>query len=198
MAKRNDSPKIYIGSFPNGKCYIGLTTATLDLRRSEHESRTRKGSKLAVHNAIRKYGLNNVTWTVLEKCETYEKAKELEIFYINKLNTLAPNGYNLTLGGDGPNKGRKLSEAHRKNLSESHKGYLMPESQKDAISRANKGKSHKDARKIKGISIKTGEMRIYDNDTDLRKEGLFNSCNVYASIRGIQAHHKGYVWSYLE
>ena len=42
---------------------------------------------------------------------------------------------------NGPwNKNKKTSEKTKKKLSESHKGYIMPQSQKDKISNANKGK----------------------------------------------------------
>lgn len=37
-------------------------------------------------------------------------------------------------------KGKILSIEHRKNLSEAHKGYIMPQSQRDKISQSNKGK----------------------------------------------------------
>ena len=38
-----------------------------------------------------------------------------------------------------PNKGYKITEKHRKKLSEAHKGYVMSEEQKKKISLANKG-----------------------------------------------------------
>ena len=37
-------------------------------------------------------------------------------------------------------KGKTLSDQHIKNLSESHKGYVMPQEQRDKISASNKGK----------------------------------------------------------
>jgi group I intron endonuclease len=52
------------------------------------------------YHAIRKYGWDNMTWEVLEKADSWEKAQELEMFYIAKFDTYK-NGYNMTLGGDG-------------------------------------------------------------------------------------------------
>ena len=138
MGKRNDTPKVYLATFPNGKQYVGITCAKLQLRIVEHYSRSKIGPKYAIHNALAKYG-KDVKWEVLHVCSTFEEAKDLEIKTIQDLNTQAPNGYNLTKGGDGA-KGYKISEEQRKKLSEAHMGYKMPESQKKAISAANKGK----------------------------------------------------------
>jgi len=196
MAKRNDIPKVYLVTFPNRKQYVGITSATLELRKTEHFSKSRKGSNFAIHNALRKY--DNSTWEILNLCSSFEEAKELEKRYIKELNTLAPNGYNLTIGGDGFNKNRKFSEEHRKNLSESHKGYVMPKSQKLSISLAKKGKSHKNPRKIERINLKTGEIKTYNSYTDMNAEGIFNRGNVYAAIRGVLSHYKGYSWKFAE
>ena len=49
---------VYAIGFPNGKLYVGLTSKTTAKRLSGHISDTRRGSKLAVHNALRKYGRN--------------------------------------------------------------------------------------------------------------------------------------------
>lgn len=138
MAKRNDTPKVYLATFPNGKKYVGITCATLKTRVSEHYSRSKIGPKYAIHNALTKYG-KDVKWEVLHTCSTFEEAKKLEINTIQELNTQAPNGYNLTVGGDGT-RGHKITEEQRKRLSEAHTGYKMPESQKKAIGAGNKGK----------------------------------------------------------
>lgn len=194
MAKRNDNPKVYLATFPNGKQYVGITTATLEIRKSEHESRARNGSNYAVHNAIRKYG--DPTWEVLNICSSYEEAKELERKYIKELNTLTPNGYNLTIGGDG-SKGHKLSEEQRKKLSDAHTGYVMPESQKRNISLGNKGKSKSHAKKIKRIDLITKEVKIYNNYLEIKQENIFTKSEVYRAINGQRSSHKGFRWEWV-
>lgn len=68
---------------------------------SEAITNTRtKGGSVYLNCAIRKYGQDTFTVKLLEKCHM-DKIDELEIKYIDKYNTLAPNGYNLTPGGRG-------------------------------------------------------------------------------------------------
>lgn len=53
------------------------------------------------HNAVKKYGWNNFKTEILEKCLPDKKIlNELEKKYIKQYNTLMPNGYNMTIGGD--------------------------------------------------------------------------------------------------
>lgn len=49
--------------------------------------------------AIRKYGKESFNRTILEECPI-EQLNEREKYYIAKYNTISPNGYNLTAGGD--------------------------------------------------------------------------------------------------
>lgn len=132
MAKRMSPPIVYRISFPGGKAYIGITTAELKIRKSEHYSKAKKGPRYAVQNALNKYPKESVIWEILKTCGSFEEAKEFEIKYIKEFNTLSPNGYNLTNGGDGV-KGKVFTEEQKKRLSDAHKGYVMPESQKIAI-----------------------------------------------------------------
>ncbi len=52
-----------------------------------------------LNNAIRKYGKEMFTVELIEYCEI-ENANEREIYYIEKYNSLYPNGYNLKNGGN--------------------------------------------------------------------------------------------------
>jgi group I intron endonuclease len=82
----------------NGKRYVGQTSQSLERRWFLHQHR--KSCK-ALHSAINKYGAENFTIEVLFSPPTREQAGELEIEYIDRYNTKAPNGYNLTQGGEG-------------------------------------------------------------------------------------------------
>lgn len=67
--------------------------------------------RYAVHRAIAKYGWEKVKYTIL--CiGSFEYIKDLEVKAIARYNTVAPHGYNLTLGGDGT-KGLQLSKEAR-------------------------------------------------------------------------------------
>ena len=78
----------------------------------------------------------------LKTCYTQEELDEWEQYYIKFYDTLYPNGYNLTEGGNGgvpcEETRRKLSEA-RKGKPAHNKGVPMSEEQKKKLSEALKG-----------------------------------------------------------
>lgn len=81
---------------PNNKKYIGLTNQ-ISARFSNHRSAK---SKNVVHCAIRKYGLENVEFSIICENLSKEDAIELEKFYIEKYeSTIDKNGYNIKCGG---------------------------------------------------------------------------------------------------
>ena len=85
----------------NGKHYIGQTN-NLQKRYNGHKSESfnpkASGYWLPFHCAIRKYGFDNFSFEVLEECSVNE-LNEKECYYIQKYNSIVPNGYNMTLGG---------------------------------------------------------------------------------------------------
>lgn len=85
-----------------GKIYIGLSKDIYS-RWERHKAELRRGSHYNGHlqNAFNKYGLDSFEFDIVEFC-THEELPEKEKFYILEYNTLSPNGYNLTEGGDCP------------------------------------------------------------------------------------------------
>lgn len=79
----------------DGKKYVGKTTRTLEERFREHLEE----SYYPFGKALRKYGLENFQTTQIMIDDESLNDKEREL--IKELNTIAPNGYNLTAGGDG-------------------------------------------------------------------------------------------------
>lgn len=94
---------IYIFTFPNGKHYVGLTSEHYTARWRRHKNRSEnandKHHKLPIYNAIRKYGWNKVDKKIICECDK-KQLDELEIKYIAEYDSLFPNGYNLTTGGN--------------------------------------------------------------------------------------------------
>ena len=66
-----------------------------------------------LNNAIRKYGKDDFSVELLDRCYLYE-SDNLESHYIKKLNSMFPCGYNLKLGS----KTTYLSEEGRKRVSD--------------------------------------------------------------------------------
>ena len=82
----------------NGKIYVGQTTQTLEARMLQHKYH-HKG--LYIDRAIYKYGFENFHSEILEECNTQDELNEREKFWIAKLNSKVPFGYNQTDGGRG-------------------------------------------------------------------------------------------------
>lgn len=124
----------------NGKSYIGKTKTSLEKRKWGHLNNAKKGVKSAFYNAIRKYGEENFKFIVIDELKLHRSSvlNDKEKYYIFLFNTIAPNGYNMTKGGDGndgsikPNLGKHLSEEV-----------------KEGLKLANLGKNHSEETKIK-------------------------------------------------
>ena len=90
-----------IENLVNGKCYIGQS---VDIKRRwrSHKScafnSTSEGYDRPLYKAIRKYGLNNFSFEVLEECDRVSLNKR-ETYWIKVFNSM-DNGYNLDEGGD--------------------------------------------------------------------------------------------------
>lgn len=101
LSKQYYTGIIYKLTFPNGKSYIGQTIYTLDHRVKQHiqGSRLKIGGCRNLYNAIRKYGENSFKSEVILHYCSISSLDTWERLAIKYYNTLAPNGYNLTTGG---------------------------------------------------------------------------------------------------
>lgn len=96
-----------ITNIKNNKSYIGHSTT--GLKRVEMHLNL-KSRCPAITAAIRKYGRESFKIELLlEHPDSKFTLNIMEPYYIEKYNTLAPNGYNLTKGGEG-SLGRKVSK----------------------------------------------------------------------------------------
>ena len=93
--------EVYCLTSPSGGSYIGFTSRGADKRWSQHVREANKGSKLPLHRAIRKYGPESFTRSLLERMTTEVGAKRAEQLWIKELGTFGSDGYNLTAGGEG-------------------------------------------------------------------------------------------------
>lgn len=82
----------------NGKCYIGITTKTLEYRKITHQKAAKYVNR-KFYNVMNKYGFDNFEWDVLEECNSISELLERECYYIDKYNSMSV-GYNLTSGGE--------------------------------------------------------------------------------------------------
>ncbi len=153
----------------NGKPYVGQTKQKLHRRMEQH-----KVASSAIGNAIRKYGLENFTIEVIEECETLEQLNEREMFWIAYFNSKAPNGYNLTNGGEGgipcddtraklsaARKGVPKSREHCKKIGAAQKGKIISDDTRAKIGAARAGKKHSAKTKAQMSEDRTGEKNYF-------------------------------------
>jgi len=120
-----------------GEQYVG---ATVDFERRCREHISGHGSQL-VYQAIQKYGINSLLFEPWYEGDD-RWAKMMEYRTVLALDTFAPSGYNLTLGGDG-SLGWQASDGTKRRMSEAHSGSeLGPHSEETRrkISEACKGR----------------------------------------------------------
>lgn len=103
--ERSHSPigRIYlITNLWNGKQYVGQTRRSVARRWSQHLFNARSGSRSALHRAIAKYG--RAAFSISEVAAVVGHRQDLltvERQVILQWGTVAPNGYNLSEGGEG-------------------------------------------------------------------------------------------------
>ena len=121
----------------NGKSYIGQTIYDLKFRIRSHISEANRDN-LPFHNALLKYK-NYFEWRILEVCNSKNEMDEMEFHYIKQYNSIFPNGYNLTLGGEG-NYGWIPNSENRENISLAVKKWWDKQSDDVKINHGKKSK----------------------------------------------------------
>lgn len=80
----------------NDKKYVGQTVRDFNVRLQEH---LRK-QDIVFGKALKKYGAENFEYEIIDNAATIEELNAKEVFWIDKLNTVIPNGYNQCYGGN--------------------------------------------------------------------------------------------------
>lgn len=109
---------IYKFESPSGKVYVGQTVQKPEQRKNDHLKKS--SNCVLLKHALMKYK-DEMKFSVIEEVEN-DKLDEKERFWIEELNCLAPNGYNLSSGG---NEKKELSPVLKEKISTGNKNYLM-------------------------------------------------------------------------
>lgn len=163
---RNKLGRIYIISNSiNDKKYIGQTVQSLNSRWAGHVfDSSRKNTAIA--KAILKYSPENFNIELLEDNIPYAELDKKEIEYIKKYDTVSPNGYNLSHGGQS-----FKTEEDLQLMSERVKGEKNPMYGKVGELNPFYGKSHTDEYK-ENSSKRAKEW--YDNLPSEEKDKIEN------------------------
>ncbi len=137
----------------NKKIYIGQTKQSARLRWNVHKT----CGLSAIGCAIKKYGVDNFIFEIVDSAKDFEELNKKEIDWIAKENCIAPFGYNLESGG--LNKGI-ISHQTKKKMRMAKLGKTTSEKQKkkvsEIMSRFNKslhGQTKKNNETIKKASM---------------------------------------------
>jgi group I intron endonuclease len=159
-----------------GKKYVGLTRQSLETRWKNHVKLAFSDkNKQAIHYAILKYGPEAFSIRQIDTAKNTEDLSKKESQWINSLNTISPNGYNLTTGGE---SGFKFTIESIEKNRQTHLGKKHSVESIEKMKQANKaelngffGKKHKNETK-QIMSIKKQNTRHTSDQKQRRSQAL--------------------------
>lgn len=157
-----------------GKSYIGKTQRTIEERWKEH---CKQNGCRRLSRSIKVHGKENFKVEEIYVAFDIQSLNDMEIHFISSINTISPNGYNLTVGGEGS----VFCEESRALLSKVLKGIDRSNLNKPVIRICCKTLEEKEFPSLKSTS---------DNQEDQRsiRAVCNNERNNYT--------HKGFYWVY--
>lgn len=204
----------------NCKKYVGQTVNPRK-RYLQHKRGERADSQI-IDRAILKYGAKNFDYTVLLtiQADTREELRrlldeaEIALIRLEQSYYKTGLGYNMTLGGMTRGsythtettklklsrimKGKKLSEAAKRNIAEGHRGLKFTEEHKASLQKAQK--AHKaDMRRIRQFTVDGVLIAEYDSIKAAERTTGINRGGISACINGRQQRTTGrdgvsYMW----
>ena len=139
------NPGIYILTSPTGKQYVGKDS-NLPRRVREH-LRGDTPDCPAIHKAIQKYGCEAFSVEIIRYPGiSHEALNAVERWWVRRLQTLSPAGYNLTEGGDGSKHSeetrQKISEAQSQRVADGTHNFLDKDFRQRAIQKQIEDGTH--------------------------------------------------------
>ena len=141
----------------NGKTYIGQTIGSVENRWKRH-CRENSGCP-ALSRAIKKYGKDNFKIETIDTAKNQGELNKKEEYYVNNIDSMYPNGYNLREGGDATGK---LSNVVKTKMSISHTGKKHSSKTIDKISKSSQQRmSCKEFRKKLSVMNGSKPFMVY-------------------------------------
>lgn len=211
----------------NGKKYVGKTTLSIEDRFKRHQYVSKRDSTY-LYAAMRKYGVENFTISLLEEVHDASILSSKEMIWISNINP----EYNMTKGGDGgdtssskrykeymkshsekmsgannPFYGKKHNDETKRKISEKKTGTILTEETKQKISVANLGKKKtpESIRKTSLANSKTwflidpsGDSIEVVNLSEFCSHNGLDQRNMCNMYRGKYKSSKGYTRDYIK
>lgn len=181
----------------NNKSYIGQSI-NIASRWAEHKRLSATKDQRIIYRAIRKYGLENFTFEVLEECQE-EELNNREIYWINFFDSFE-NGYNMTYGGDGSRKYdiTAIVESYKKtnNIVQTAKEFSChPTTVRNIIHSFGlygKESQSKPVEQIDPISLQV--IKTYDSIREAAAALNVTQASMQRAINGRNTHSGGFYW----
>ena len=149
----------------NGKKYIGQHKGTFNPNYL--------GSGKLIRRAIKKYGKESFTVSILEYASTREKLNELEISYIEKLKSSGEEHYNLAKGGNCIGSiydymTKEEIEEHKRKISNTLRNKKIEYSKEEKEKRSKRAIERNKSNFMKEICVKRNKERVWKKETLLK------------------------------
>lgn len=194
----------------NNLIYIGQTTRDLETRMQEH---LRK-KQTYFDKCYCKKNISDFVVEQIDSAESIEELNQKEIYYIDKYNSIVPNGHNACIGGDNT-IGFHHSDESRNKMSNSKKGKYTGEKNhyfgkhhseevRQKMKEAWKLRDKKECSdrlksshyKVKVICIETNE--IFDSIKEASNKYNLIPTHITRVCKGLRKTTGGFHWKYVE
>lgn len=180
-----------------GKHYVGQTIHPDQRKRNHIHEAFVKGSDYYFHRSLRKHGLDTFTYEVLEENVDRNQLNMREDFYIDKYNSIWPNGYNQCRANSLDVKAiSKMSETKKKQWLE------LPNEEKtkriETLRQANLGKKQTPKQKQRAAETNQKEWIVtYPDGTkktivNLRQFCIDEGLGTNGQSNLVRGSYKGY------
>lgn len=176
----------------NGKQYVGQTRQSLKRRWMEHVCDANHGSRCAIHCAIRKYGVEHFHIQQIDVACSTDELDYKECYWIETLNTMTPNGYNLVSGGKVP----IWTDAIREKVSGKNHWTKRQSFSQETLQKKHDALYMKPSIKSKPVRcVETGEVCSYAKEFHY-KYGYCDS-KILECCKGRRKTHRNLHWEFV-
>lgn len=191
----------------NNLIYIGATRTRFNKRISSHKCEHFK-NKAFMYEEMRKHGFDNFIFEIIEECNS-ENLFDREEFYIKKLNSLYPHGYNMMSSHKIGAYQVELSKTKKRESqlkrwssleSRDEQSLRMKEMFRDDEIKKNHLKAiqvskYKRAKAVIGTNLETKETKEFLSLKDAANYVGGDHSKVFLCCNGKRNKHKG--WSFI-
>lgn len=183
---------------PTSLWYIGQTVNPEGRFNCHIDRAINKKDKTYFYNSIRKYGLENFVYCVLEENVLRENLNMREMDWIEYYDSFYC-GYNMTAGGNQT----IFSEEFKRKLSESHKGNPgywtnkhLPEEIKKRISESHKGKKSSNIKKVSQYDLNINYIQTFNSLKEAEEKTNIAKSSICTVCKGKSKQAGGFIWKY--